>query len=274
MSHYPATIAASWTATDPKTAFAEKVPALPARRFERDEAEHDLRTAYTGQEIWEAELAIAKMATLKDIINQAGNDGVTLTCIDPSNLDLFLAGQLRQAHILQENVHNVEVLAQALVKYTNPPAPEDFCQLVAHQLAYARNALEFHTKDIEKHISHYQVAIRAANLRLRRMDIEYLSYGKIHIRDLTTAQRNIRRNNNCEWCHKPGHFKTDHTKFRCKICGKSAPNHNLKHCPERPVAPRHKKRKTNWTTNGWEGIDVDNDYDDYVCDEAEHNMAT
>src|ERR1700709_486405 len=217
MSHYPATIAASWTATNQNTAAAEKVPALPARRFEKGEADPDLRTAYTGTEIWEAELSIARMATLKDITDQAGEEGVTLTCCNPSDRDLFLAAQLRQGRFLQEHVSNIEDLAQPLLKYTNPPAPEAFCGLVSHQLAYARNALEFHTKDILNHSALFKVPIRAAHLRLRQMDIEFLSYGKIHIRDLTDVQRRLRRDKQCEWCNHPGHFKTDHTKYCCKI---------------------------------------------------------
>lgn len=84
------------------------------------------------------------------------------------------------------------------------------------------------------------------------------------VRNLSAVEVERRGNSKCHACGGIGHWYFDHTDYRCQTCDKTAPGHGSGSdwCP-------------NWKSpRGTRDDPIDDDYDDYLGDEAEHNLNT
>ena len=124
--------------------FITPVPPLPSRRFHHEA--FSLRTAYTIDEIREAERAIAGITTMEDVINHTGVIGTLFTCCQPSNEDRLLAKKIEvwtnQKAVIQDFEDTLK-LVQQYPKY--PPA---VVGLIEGNLVAAHRVLDWYKKGV------------------------------------------------------------------------------------------------------------------------------
>jgi len=263
----------AYSATDSTSVSTMSVIALPYCRFTFSaEHVHDLRTAYTPDKIRMAEFNIKKMSSLDDIRQLVGVDGSVLTLGRHTFEDRFYAGLIDSITDADYQIYNAQLIVSEAL---DSKAPEKFLEIAKHNVKVAEQAKQILIDRLLQELPGLRARTREGLLRARQEDFVYLKYGQVYISQLRPSLRQKRASAVCEWCNKEGHWKQDHAKYRCPGCSKYSPHHSLAHCPAKEDRrPRRKSKKPVRLNEDWSVMGWGEDYDDYVDDAAEHNLAT
>ena len=211
---------------------APDVARLPERAFQNEEGKpHDLRTAFTDDEIVTAERTVAAMTTYEDLVDQAGKTGSLFGAANPGR-KLLWPSWMREVEVAEERIGELNDIHEfTLGAHTHH---NKLCRELFRRVQNASRRRQHWIRSIEDAMDDIRIDVRNAHLTLRNLDYRNLTWGKVTLGGLSKEEKEKRRGETCRSCNEKNHRKTDHIKRQCPYCKYHAPHHYAWECPEKP----------------------------------------
>src|SRR5688572_30141478 len=256
----------------PTSDIATDVVKLPRRHITIGELSPlSLRSAFTIEEVISTENDIKNMSTIEEVYRLVGRYGGGLLLSDQHLINKF-----QLVDVAHKTLLDLKRLRTAADRFGKPPTK--FIEEFDHLIQCHNNQHNTYIDDILKNLNKIKTSPRANELNLRNEDYAIVKFGRWTLKNVHPNLKETRKFEVCDTCNRRGHKETDHYRYSCWTCKTSAPGHNSAWCPNR----RKNKKKSKFSRFGsplYEPNSPSDDswgmeYDDWVCEEAEHNLAT